>query len=196
MDSEQRKRRVKLIAQRNSTRGTGSAVYAIALLSALPGCDRGGIPDESRSQSDVVQEKNSTLSERDVNAAVADDPLFQGKDVVVHEYGDDQGAPDNPPPLAPSHSAAVSKMLRGAAIRQAVTGHELTDGVHWSWRFGSGGRLLAEENGRRSKSRWHVDGDELCIDAGYGDRCHAVSRQGRILQLWRDGVVAVEAELN
>lgn len=186
---------VKLITRTNLAQGIGNAVYAIALLSALPGCDRGGIPDESRAQENVVQEEKAILSDRDVNAAVADDPQFQGNEVVLHEYGDNQVVP-NPSHLASPHPAAMPKMLPGAAIRQAVTGHELTDGVHWSWKFKSGGRLLAEENGRRSTLHWHVDGDELCIDAGYGDRCHTVSRQGQSLQLWRDGVVAVEAELN
>lgn len=67
--------------------------------------------------------------------------------------------------------------------------------MHWSWKFNPGGKLQSEENGKRMAGRWRIDGDQLCIDAGYGDTCHAVTRQGNSIQLWRNGAVAVEAEL-
>lgn len=128
------------------------------------------------------------------SASVGNDPFFEGNEVLVHEYGDPEPAAGASPgePVRPAAATALS----GTALRQALTGHELTDGVHWSWKFSPGGRLLSEENGRRKSGRWRVEGDQLCIDSGYGDQCHTVRRQGRSLQLWRDGELAVDARLD
>lgn len=164
-----------------------SPIVLVAVLSlATLACNRESAG--SGRQDNAIQDGEVAAS--DQNAALADDPLFSANEIVVHEYGDEQRVAP-----APAQAVAAPNQLRGAAIRKAVAGHELTDGVHWSWAFKPAGKLLSEENGRRTTGRWRIDGDELCIDAGYGDRCHTVTRQGRSLQLWHDGTVAVEADL-
>lgn len=179
-----------LVGLTNSTKGVGRAVFSIALMIGLSGCGRGGVSNDTRFHDNDVQEERAALRGSEANTAVAGDPSLQGNEVFVPEYGDGQTVPDRSP-LPPSHPAPLPKMLRGAAIRSAVVGHELTDGVHWSWKFKSGGRLLTDENGPQGSSHWRIKGDKLCID----DVCHTVSRDGRYLRLWRDGVVAFEAEL-
>lgn len=171
--------------------GSGRQALLLAIVAAaLPGCDGSRSPAPSSSNSSAVQEQGSTPSPRDQAPETAADPVFQGNEVVLHEYGDDRTHANVSPPVP-----ATPKMMRGAEIRRAVAGHELTDGAHWSWTFGPGGRLSGDEDGQRSKSKWHIKGDELCIDVGYGDGCYTVHREGRFLQLWQNGVVGIEAEL-
>lgn len=193
IDLEQLKhmeRIVMLVGPTNSSQGVGRAVFLLALAIGLSGCGRGGVSNDTRFQDNDVQAEKAPLRDSEVNAAIAGDPSLQGNEVFVPEYGENQTVPDRSS-LPPSHPAPLRKMLRGAAIRLAVVGHELTDGVHWSWKFKSGGRLLTDDVGTQGTSHWRVDEDKLCID----DVCHTVSRDGRYLRLWRDGVVAFEAEL-
>ena len=44
-----------------------------------------------------------------------------------------------------SGGADAFRPLKGAEIKTRFSGKELTDGVHWSMRFGNGGRLTASE---------------------------------------------------
>lgn len=160
----------------------------------LSGCGQGRGAENATTQSENLQGDMPAIAEHQNDSVAADDPLLQGDNVVIHEYGESQ-VPPSPEP-SKSTPTAGPKMLSAAAIRKQVVGHELTDGVHWSWKLQPGGRLLTEENGREGAGRWQVKGDELCIDVGYGSVCHTVSRQDDLLQLWRNGTVSVEAELH
>ena len=186
----------RLIVSGNPVSRGVCAVSLIAALSmATAGCDRGSRRDGASSPGNVAEEEKTIVPHGGGNTTIADDPTFRGNEVIVQEYGDEESRP-TASPGGVADAAAASKKLTGAAIRHAISGHELTDGVHWSWKFKPGGRLLSEENGRRTTGRWPIQLDELCIDAGFGDRCHTVTRQGRSFQLWHEGVVAVEAELD
>lgn len=160
----------------------------------LSGCGQNRDADNATTQSENLQGDMPAIAESQNVPVTADDPLLQGDNVVIHEYGDSH----IPPSPAPGKSTPTAgpKMLSAAVIRKQVVGHELTDGAHWSWKFRPGGRLVAEENGRESTGRWRLKGDQLCIDVGYGSVCHTVSRQNGFLQLWGDGTVWVEAELH
>lgn len=186
-----------MIVRRNPPLRRAYPVCLVAALSnATSACNRGNGADGPASRENAVNELDVVGPDSQTNT-VADDPSFEGNVVVLHEHGDTEaGAGARAWSGESPRSMAVPKTSTGAAIRQAVTGHELTDGVHWSWKFRPGGRLLSEEHGRRRTGRWDVDRDKLCIDAGYGDRCHTVTRQGRSLRLWYEGAVAVEAGLN
>lgn len=171
-------------AQRRAT-AIGSVLVALC---ALTGC---GSPGDVANTTQEDQSISRDLAELNT----VEDPLLQGNDIVLHEYGDDRAAPAAAPVQTLAPTKAAPKMLSGAAIRRAVVGHELTDGAHWGWKFKPNGRLIAEENGEQSSQRWRIQGDKLCINAGYGELCYRASRDGRWLQLWRDGVVDIEAEL-
>jgi hypothetical protein len=86
--------------------------------------------------------------------------------------------------------------LKGSEIRARFSGRELTDGVHWSMRFGMGGKLTTSEAvGRFTPEEkggvhgaWRVVKDELCLDDGAGGpTCHQVWIAGRSVQLRREG---------
>ena len=97
--------------------------------------------------------------------------------------------------LTSARGADAFRPLNGAEIKARFSGKELTDGVHWSMRFGNGGKLTAfEAVGRfapeeRSSTRgtWRVVRDELCLDHGDGDpTCHQVWMSGKNVQLRRE----------
>jgi hypothetical protein len=88
------------------------------------------------------------------------------------------------------------RQLNGTEIKARFSGKELTDGVHWSMRFGNGGKLTASEAVGRfapeekgsTRGTWRVVRDELCLDYGAGDpTCHQVWVSGKNVQLRRDG---------
>jgi hypothetical protein len=80
------------------------------------------------------------------------------------------------------------RQLNGTEIKARFSGKELTDGVHWSMRFGNGGKLTASEAVGRfapeekcsTRGTWRVVRDELCLDYGAGDLPSGLGvRQGR-----------------
>jgi len=88
------------------------------------------------------------------------------------------------------------RQLNGSEIRARLSGRELTDGVHWSMRFGAGGKLatseavgrFAPEEKDSMRGTWRVVRDELCLDYGPGGAtCHQVWIGGKTVQLRRDG---------
>jgi len=97
---------------------------------------------------------------------------------------------------SPVLATETFRQLNGAEIKARFSGKELTDGVHWSMRFGNGGKLTAsevvgrfapEEKGS-TRGTWRVVRDELCLDYGAGDpTCYQVWVSGKSVQLRRDG---------
>src|SRR4051812_18072532 len=93
-------------------------------------------------------------------------------------------------------AAEAFRQLNGSEIRAMLSGRELSDGVHWSMRFGAGGKLTTSEAVGRfapeakdsGRGTWRVIRDELCLDDGTGGAtCHQVWIAGKTVQLRRDG---------
>lgn len=171
----------------------GAISLAVVPLVALAGCDNRSVPVGSRSTGEASASESLAGADNETTEAI--DALFQPNALGPREHDDSQ-VTSAPTSLPSSFATTAPGMLAGAQIRQAVLGHELTDGVHWAWTFRSRGRLVIDENGQTSIGRWRVDRDQLCIDAGYDEACHSVSHEGRGLRLWRNGAVAIEADLN
>lgn len=88
------------------------------------------------------------------------------------------------------------RQLKGSEIKARFSGRGLTDGVHWSMRFGPGGRLATSEAvGRFAPEEkggvhgtWRVVRDELRLGDGTGSPIrHQVWTPGQSVQLRRDG---------
>src|SRR4051794_9435942 len=97
---------------------------------------------------------------------------------------------------SPVLATETFRQLNGAEIKARFSGKELTDGVHWSMRFGNGGKLTASEAVGRfapaekgsTRGTWRVVRDELCLDYGAGGpTCHQVWMSGKNVQLRREG---------
>lgn len=55
------------------------------------------------------------------------------------------------------------KRLNAAEIRNRIVGNVVTDGSHWSDRFGPGGKLDGMELGQRKLGTWRLQGNEMCV---------------------------------
>jgi hypothetical protein len=55
--------------------------------------------------------------------------------------------------------------LTASEIRARLVGKEVTDEVHWAYRFEPGGRLHVVSLGRTHTARWRFDKDRLCLEA-------------------------------
>jgi hypothetical protein len=55
--------------------------------------------------------------------------------------------------------------LTASEILARLVGKEVTDEVHWAYRFEPGGRLHVVSLGRVSTARWRLGGDGLCLEA-------------------------------
>src|SRR3954452_24822074 len=96
----------------------------------------------------------------------------------------------------PARAADAFRQLKETEIKAHFSGKELTDGVHWSLRFGRDvtlaaservGRFAPEEKGS-SRGTWRVVRDELCLAYGAGGpTCHQVWMSGRSVELRPDG---------
>lgn len=71
--------------------------------------------------------------------------------------------------LVPMAGAATAgeafRHLTASEIRSRLVGKEVTDEVHWAYRFGAGGRLSVVSLGRARTARWKLDKNELCLEA-------------------------------
>ncbi len=134
-------------------------------------------------------EPSDAAAENQAGDLVSDDPSFPGNDVVLHEYGDPVVNSGNAQSKA--KAAYQPRFLSASEIRRTLIGHELTDGAHWSIRMAANGRTTREEDGGVGHGQWKIKDNEFCLD----DLCHKVSKSGGLIQLWRDGVISMEAEL-
>lgn len=97
--------------------------------------------------------------------------------------------------LAPGAMTAGEAFRRLTAfeIRARLVGQEVTDEVHWAYRFGPGGRLDVVSLGRVRTARWRLDEDRLCLEA---DPCVQVWMSGNRVEFRRgDGTVRDEGVL-
>ncbi|MGH1574262.1 hypothetical protein ACRAWG_31010 [Methylobacterium sp. P31] len=76
------------------------------------------------------------------------------------------------------------RRLTASQIRARLVGKEVTDEVHWAYRFAPGGRLHVVSLGRARSAKWRLDGDGLCLEA---DPCVEVWMAGDRVEFRRDG---------
>jgi hypothetical protein len=92
----------------------------------------------------------------------------------------------------PAPAAENFQQLTGPQIRDRLTGKEVTDEVHWAYKFAPGGRLQTVSMGRARAGTWRLKGDALCLNA---DPCVQVWMAGRRVELRRDGALPEEGVL-
>ncbi|ACL57216.1 hypothetical protein [Methylobacterium nodulans] len=108
--------------------------------------------------------------------------LWQGGAVLLFSLG-----------LAhPAPAAETFRQLTGPQIRARLTGKEVTDEVHWAYRFEPGGRLQTVSMGRARTGIWRLQGDALCLNA---DPCLQVWMAGTHVEFRRDGALPEEGVL-
>jgi hypothetical protein len=65
----------------------------------------------------------------------------------------------------PAPAGEAFRHLTASEIRARLVGKEVTDEVHWAYRFEPGGRLHVVSLGRAHTGRWRLDKDGLCLEA-------------------------------
>lgn len=86
------------------------------------------------------------------------------------------------------------RRLTGPEIRARLVGKEVTDEVHWAYRFEPGGRLHIVSLGRAHTAKWRLDKDGLCLEA---DPCVQVWMAGNRVEFRRgDGTLPDEGVLH
>lgn len=93
----------------------------------------------------------------------------------------------------PAPAGEAFRRLTASEIRARLVGREVTDEVHWAYRFEPGGRLHVVSLGRARTARWRIDKDELCLEAA---PCVQVWMAGNRVELRRaDGTLPDEGVL-
>jgi len=65
----------------------------------------------------------------------------------------------------PAPAGEAFRRLSASEIRARLVGKEVTDEVHWAYRFEPGGRLDVVSLGRAHTARWRLAKDGLCLEA-------------------------------
>jgi hypothetical protein len=83
---------------------------------------------------------------------------------------------------ASAGAGETTRQLKGAQIRAAFAGMQLTDEVHWREVYERDGTLRSYTMGRKQVGKWTVEKDTLCLYLSEpDDGCYEVSRaNGRI----------------
>lgn len=93
----------------------------------------------------------------------------------------------------PATAGEAFQHLTAPEIRARLVGREVTDEVHWAYRFEPGGRLHIVSLGRAHDGRWRLEGDALCLEA---DPCVQVWVTGNRVEFRRgDGTLPDEGVL-
>ncbi|MCB4806460.1 hypothetical protein QO001_006442 [Methylobacterium brachiatum] len=82
-----------------------------------------------------------------------------------------------------ARAGEVYRQLNASEIQARFVGKEVTDEVHWSYRFAPRGRLYVVSLGRASTGRWRFKGDALCLGA---EPCTQVWMAGSRVEFRRD----------
>ena len=72
------------------------------------------------------------------------------------------------------------RMLNAKEIRPRLIGHDLTDGVHWTWFYRNDGVLISVEMGKRREGSWKIEDNKLCSTNGR-------NRQLECYEVWASG---------
>jgi hypothetical protein len=91
------------------------------------------------------------------------------------------------PALAASPDSEGFKKLTGPQIHRALNGKQLSDGVHFSYRFAAGGKLQSTQMGKTTTDKWAVSKDKLCMTDRSGENCYTVWAKGSAVKLAIDG---------
>lgn len=88
------------------------------------------------------------------------------------------------PALAASPQAEGFKKLDGTQIRQAFSGKEFGDDVHFAYRYKANGVVQGMSMGKKVTSTWKVAKDQLCVtDSSRGETCYLVWKKGSAVKL-------------
>ncbi|MGV7030514.1 hypothetical protein [Methylobacterium symbioticum] len=68
-------------------------------------------------------------------------------------------------PKGSAHAGEAFRHLTSPEIRARLLGKEVTDAVHWAYRFVPSGRTRVVSLGRAPDARWRIEGDGRCLDA-------------------------------
>lgn len=72
------------------------------------------------------------------------------------------------------------RLLNAEKIRPRLIGHDLTDGVHWTWFYRPDGTLISVEMGKRREGSWKIENNKLCSTNGR-------NRQLECYEVWASG---------
>ncbi len=86
-------------------------------------------------------------------------------------------------------AAASARALKGAQIRKAFAGKQLTDEVHYRFVYESDGTLRSYSMGVKQVGKWRVESDELCLMFEESENgCYRVSQYGSRFELTPTGL--------
>ncbi len=91
------------------------------------------------------------------------------------------------PALAASPESAGFKKLTGPQIQRALNGKQFSDGIHFSYRFGAGGKSQSTRMGKTTIDKWAISKDKLCMTDSFGENCYDVWTKGSAVKLAIDG---------
>jgi hypothetical protein len=93
----------------------------------------------------------------------------------------------------PAFAAEPMRQLKGPEIRARFAGMEFTDEVDFSSVFNKDGTITTVAGGQRTKGRWRVEGDGLClVRDGPDERCYDVWASGASVELRDQGIDVTE----
>ena len=88
-------------------------------------------------------------------------------------------------------AAETFRQIRGPEIPARFAGMEMTDEVHWAKVFAKDGTYVSFSLGTKSKGKWRVEKNELCIDRSKSSEdnwCYEVWMSGKNVQLRQPGI--------
>lgn len=102
---------------------------------------------------------------------------------------------------APGTRAADEwKPLAGASLHVVIKGAQLTDGYHYTYRYGADGTLSGTQMAREIQGSWHVEGKALCMERVKprpARECLQVERNGHELRMMQDnGLVVLQGQIS
>ncbi len=93
--------------------------------------------------------------------------------------------------LCCAHVQAESwKPVKGPALRALLSGKELGDGVHFSYRFAADGTFSGTEMGTDVQGRWRIRGNQACLATTHPraeEDCYDVERDGAEVRMLKYG---------
>ncbi len=74
--------------------------------------------------------------------------------------------------------------LNGTEIREALAGHTLSDGAHFTFHYLASGELEGSSAGHMIARTWTTTDEELCVSDSNGQVCYDVWIKGKAVKLF------------